>query len=645
MGLSNEEYNALCSGSDKFFTISSYGFDDVKAVMQLVFGSDRSSDHALAWTSYWERVFPLAGQLDRDEPYTAPDVPPQFGSDDVTMTDAAPSGTPVLSISLDGQADRQEVKKLGKSFDTLVAALVIERSEKNSVGDLKPIYHCLGCDNSWRNNSRTRCGPHLIACSKLQRDFPDAWEAFRDSFSNASASNVLTGKAVAPPVREKSRKAEDPNHDRVAIPGIATASTKAAPVQRTLGASWGSTEKMTAPRQSAIDYLLLRLLVCCSLAFALLDNGFFIDFCNALCSSYSVPDRSSFVTSRLAIETTYAMEQLQAMVQSFIHLTLSFDGWSSRRKDEIYTTHVTTSACLSYLVAGIILTGISATGDKICEELTKYTAVRFSMVVSDTTGNVKKCRALICTKWPWILNCPDPCHQLNLLAKEIMVGSKEFPKIKGFTEPMKFVSLITTFFSHSNDSTIYLRDELKTEEDRRSLVAFGETRFSTFANQARSVSRYFNAIQSLFERGQVKFDTKAPTSLNEYHRQPTDPKRVRIPTLDDLLNPTAPTDSDAPIDLGSVFNLRSKDPFNTAEVEDMVDGEDETDIDAPPLVQRVANLPVLEIETYIGLKAPKLTQRFGPKQMDIRTALSPQKPKAAKAPWNAGSSKWDARKW
>ncbi|KAK7006852.1 hypothetical protein R3P38DRAFT_2554928 [Favolaschia claudopus] len=466
MGLSNEEYSALCSASDKFFTISSYGFDDVKAVMQLVFGSDRSSDEALAWTSYWDPVFPLAEQLDRDEPYTAPDVPPQFGSD-ITMTDATPSGTPVLSISLDGQADRQrereerkangnivtrEVKKLGKSFDTLVAALVIDRSEKNSVGDLKPIYYCLGCDNSWRNNSRTRCGPHLVACPKLQRDFPDAWEAFRDGFSNASASNVLAGKAVAPPVREKSRKAEDPNHDRVAIPGLTTASTKAAPVQRTLGASWGTNCTRSDTHNPS----------------------------ESSCSSYSVPDRSSFVTSQLAIETTYAMEWLQAMLQSFIHLTLSFDGWSSRRKDEIYTTHVTTPARLSYLVAGIILTGISATGDKICEGLTKvilfYTAVRFSMVVSDTTGNVKKCRALICTKWPGILNCPDPCHQLNLLAKEIMVGSKKFPKIKGFTEPMKFISLITTFFSHSNDSTKYLRDELKNEEDRRSLVAFGEAR-------------------------------------------------------------------------------------------------------------------------------------------------------------------------
>ena len=56
------------------------------------------------------------------------------------------------------------------------------------------------------------------------------------------------------------------------------------------------------------------------------------------------------------------------------------------------------------------------------------------MVVSDTTANVKKCRAFICEAFPWILNCPDPCHQLNLLAKEIMLGSKKHPKIKGFAE-------------------------------------------------------------------------------------------------------------------------------------------------------------------------------------------------------------------
>ncbi|KAK7063335.1 hypothetical protein R3P38DRAFT_3164324 [Favolaschia claudopus] len=133
-----------------------------------------------------------------------------------------------------------------------------------------------------------------------------------------------------------------------------------------------------------------------------------------------------------------------------------------------------------------------------------------------------------------------------------------------------------------------------------------------------------------------------PTS----NRQPTDPKRARIPTLDDLLNPIAPTDSDQPIDFDSLFNLRSNDPFNAAEVEDMAVGEDDDDMAAPPLVQRVDNMPVLEIETYINLKAPKLIQRFAPKQLDIRTALSPRKPTAAaKSAWDPESSKWDASKW
>jgi hypothetical protein len=59
-------------------------------------------------------------------------------------------------------------------------------------------------------------------------------------------------------------------------------------------------------------------------------------------------------------------------------------------------------------------------------------AEAFSMIVSDTTGNVKKCRRLICERWGWILNCPDPAHQLNLMMKDLIVGSKKFPAIKPF---------------------------------------------------------------------------------------------------------------------------------------------------------------------------------------------------------------------
>ncbi|KAJ6627751.1 hypothetical protein B0H10DRAFT_1779294 [Mycena sp. CBHHK59/15] len=172
------------------------------------------------------------------------------------------------------------------------------------------------------------------------------------------------------------------------------------------------------------------------------------------------------------------------------------------------------------MVAGIILTGLSTRGVTIFENLKNvhsfntssvnsaysaadthlYAAIQFSMVVSDMTGNVKKCRALICAFYPWILNCPDPCHQLNLLAKDIII--------------MKTVSSITTFLSHSNYGKKHLRDKLRNEEDRCGLVSFGQTRFSTFADQSSSVTRCLLAMEQCYAKGLIKFNTKAVSVVN-----------------------------------------------------------------------------------------------------------------------------------
>ena len=134
-------------------------------------------------------------------------------------------------------------------------------------------------------------------------------------------------------------------------------------------------------------------------------------------------------------------------------------------------------------------------------------------VVSDTTGNMKKCCSMICAKWPWILNCPDPCHQLNLMMKDIMLGSKKFPKVAAFTlvgflisldvdrvliasyKVMSIVSSITTYFSHSNYATHHLKEELKKEKDKRGIEVASVTRFSSFSIHARSISRCLYPMQ------------------------------------------------------------------------------------------------------------------------------------------------------
>lgn len=79
---------------------------------------------------------------------------------------------------------------------------------------------------------------------------------------------------------------------------------------------------------------------------------------------------------------------------------------------------------------------------------------------------------------------------------------------------MKIISAITTFFSHSNYGKKQLKDKLKHEEDRRGLVSFGATRFSTFADQSSSVTRCLPAMEKCYSEGLIKFDTKAVSDIH-----------------------------------------------------------------------------------------------------------------------------------
>lgn len=46
----------------------------------------------------------------------------------------------------------------------------------------------------------------------------------------------------------------------------------------TLDAHFATMSKLSANHQAEIDYYLLRFIICCSIAFAIVDNHFFIDF-------------------------------------------------------------------------------------------------------------------------------------------------------------------------------------------------------------------------------------------------------------------------------------------------------------------------------------------------------------------------------
>lgn len=163
--------------------------------------------------------------------------------------------------------------KVGKRYDPLLAALVvrirIEGEKKHST-----IYYCIGCDDKWCNNSSGRALSHATSCKVLARDFPDVYAEAEKCGSNTSLEGVLGGQSKAPAVRGTKRKAADISNGRESgsVPILAQAA-----ITDTFGP-----KRLTATQQAVINYYLLQLIICSSLAYSLLDNGFLFDFCAAL---------------------------------------------------------------------------------------------------------------------------------------------------------------------------------------------------------------------------------------------------------------------------------------------------------------------------------------------------------------------------
>jgi len=110
-----------------------------------------------------------------------------------------------------------------------------------------------------------------------------------------TTKHVVTGQAKAPAVREPSKwKVTNQNAGHVEtsfappvsseVPSTAASGSSSATgvtVQSKLSQSWGES-KLMAAHQAIVDFHLLRFIVCCSIAFAVLDNGLFIDFVSVL---------------------------------------------------------------------------------------------------------------------------------------------------------------------------------------------------------------------------------------------------------------------------------------------------------------------------------------------------------------------------
>ena len=127
----------------------------------------------------------------------------------------------------------------------------------------------------------------------LKRDWPTLAKEVEAALLKSSSNAVASGQGAAPKVRAHKRKAYMENDDDTktetvplfhpAVQPSTSGSSKAIPTaktntQHTLNAHWDVTSKISPHRQAQIDFYLLRFIICCSIAFSVLDSQFFIEF-------------------------------------------------------------------------------------------------------------------------------------------------------------------------------------------------------------------------------------------------------------------------------------------------------------------------------------------------------------------------------
>ena len=73
----------------------------------------------------------------------------------------------------------------------------------------------------------------------------------------------------------------------------------------------------------------------------------------------------------------------------------------------------------------------------------------FRAVSSDSTGNTRKARALLMKEFDWIIELPDSCHRLHLLAKDI-AKIPYFADVRG-GQSLEILNTLTAILPRSSD--------------------------------------------------------------------------------------------------------------------------------------------------------------------------------------------------
>ncbi|KAG8919409.1 hypothetical protein FRC02_001685, partial [Tulasnella sp. 418] len=359
---------------------------------------------------------------------------------DLTLTDDG-SDSDILEIidspqlihkSVAGSSSKRPRKSnAGRKRNELVDELVLNGQDAS---DPKRV-HCVGhCGKSFATRDCQRILSHASTCERVHFDLRYRASSQLAMHAPTEIYNRLEAKQASQSLSSTPTTSISP-FDSISQggndSGVGSLETKGS--GRRAGSSSNiimnkflndAKDKGGTLKTAGIAKTLVPFMVCQGLPASFLSNPYSQLFFKTLAPHWKVPSSTQWEASILPAEASRVyIEITKRLLESENH-TLSFDGWTSRRSESIYTLTITEANRRSHFWKFHSDSSASHTGPYLANILsnaiTEIGAHRFVAITSDNTGNTRLARKLVTATHPTILNLPDPCHHLHNTIKNIV---------------------------------------------------------------------------------------------------------------------------------------------------------------------------------------------------------------------------------
>ncbi|KZT65980.1 hypothetical protein DAEQUDRAFT_813834 [Daedalea quercina L-15889] len=368
----------------------------------------------------------------------------------------------------------------------------------------KKHYRCAGdrCAWTWAGRTSGRVLAHASRCMFLS-------SKLRLAASKASKENAPTAKLVA-----ASEVLVDKASLAQASADTGSLLSRGTNMSTSTEASCGTqfdTQNILASGQTTLDVIvgqsgrtklkleldpvIVKFICCNGIPPKVVDCEYWKQIFTVPKTRYTPVSRSTLEETQIPQEAEYVRDEQLKFLRTQSNLTLTYDGGANKRHQSYYTAHVSTPLPTRriFLVDVVAGSRVRHTADWLARRLIKQVIDRigrghFGAASSDSTGNTKACRRMLCATIPTMMDLPDPVHHTNLPLKNIC-------KLDFFKELISNIRRTLQFFSKSDQSSEELNDIRDRLSISRGLEKIGKTRFANIVRAAVAMRRSLPALR------------------------------------------------------------------------------------------------------------------------------------------------------